>query len=73
MEFETDVTVKEKWTGLEVKEKISSVGYMYTDWLGNFWLQQGDGRFFIYNPDGIVGLTALKGKLTKNELPKEED
>jgi hypothetical protein len=69
MEFETDVTVKEKWTGLEVKEKISSVGYMYTDWLGNFWLQQGDGRFFIYNPDGIKGYDALKGKFTEHKLP----
>ena len=69
MEFETDVTVKEKWTGLEVKEKISSVGYMYTDWLGNFWMQQGDGRFYIYNPDGIKGYAALKGKLTEHKLP----
>jgi hypothetical protein len=36
-------------------------------------MQEGDGIFYIYNPDGIKGLTSLKGKWTKNELPKEED
>ena len=69
MEFETDIVGKEKWTGLERKEKISSVSSVYCDWNGNFWLREGDGRFFIYNPNGIVGLSALKGKITKSELP----
>ena len=53
----------------ERKEKISSVSSVYCDWNGNFWLREGDGRFFIYNPNGIVGLSALKGKITKSELP----
>ena len=32
-----------------------------------------DNNVIIYNSDGIKSLTALKGKYTKNELPKEED
>lgn len=69
MEFETDIVGKEKWTGLERKEKISSVTRLYCDWLGNFWMQEGDGKFYIYNPNGIKGLKALVGKVTNNALP----
>ena len=54
-------------------KKIEGFTKVFTDSAGNLWIQTGDGEFVIYNPDGIVGLTALKGKLTKNELPKEED
>ena len=53
--------------------KLSSVNRLFYDSMGNLWLQSGDGLFVIYNPDGIKGLTSLKGKWTKNELPKEED
>ena len=42
---------------------------LYCDWLGNFWMQEGDGKFYIYNPNGIKGLKALVGKVTNNALP----
>jgi hypothetical protein len=69
MELETDIVGKDKWSGLEHREKITSLSDAYCDWNGNFWLHEGDSRFFIYNPNGIVGLSALKGKITKSELP----
>lgn len=56
-----------------VSKKTRGEGRIFADSMGNFWLQEGDGRFIIYNPNGIKGLTTLKGKWTKNELPKEED
>ena len=46
---------------------------VFTDSNNNLWIQTDDGRFVIYNPDGIQGLTSLRGKLTKFDLPKEED
>jgi len=52
--------------------KFNQVDYLYCDWNGNFWMQEGDGKFYIYNPDGIKGLAALKGKQTENKLPGEE-
>lgn len=52
--------------------KFNQVDYLYCDWNGNFWMQEGDGKFYIYNPDGIKGLAALKGKQTNNKLPEEE-
>ena len=52
--------------------KFNQVDYLYCDWNGNFWMQEGDGKFYIYNPDGIKGLTALVGKLTNNKLPEED-
>lgn len=54
-------------------KKVSYVGRIFFDSMGNLWMQESDARFYIYNPDGIQGLTTLKGKWTKNELPKEED
>jgi hypothetical protein len=59
--------------GLIKKFVIDGANRLFTDSMGNFWIQVSDARFFIYNPDGIKGLTALKGKYTKHELPKEED
>ena len=53
-------------------KKVSYVGRIFFDSMGNLWMQEGDGVFYIYNPGGIKGLTALKGKWTENELPKEE-
>ena len=52
--------------------KFNQVDYLYCDWNGNFWIQEGDGKFYIYNPDGIKGLAALKGKQTNNKLPEEK-
>lgn len=50
--------------------KFNQVDYLYCDWLGNFWMQEGDGKFYIYNPDGIKGLKALVGKQTEHKLPE---
>jgi hypothetical protein len=60
-------------SGLTRKYVISDAKRLYYDKAGNLWVQVADGRFIIYNPDGIKGLTALKGKYTENKLPKEED
>ena len=60
-------------SGLTRKYVISDAKRLYYDKAGNLWVQVADGRFIIYNPDGIKGLTKLKGKYTKHELPKEED
>lgn len=69
MMWDTDIIDKSGWDGNTIPERISSPTRLYCDWMGNFWFQQGDGRFYIYNPDGIKGLTALKNKITKNNLP----
>ena len=55
------------------KIMLTDVRRLYYDKAGNLWIQVADGRFVIYNPDGIKGLTSLKGKITENNLPKEED
>ena len=72
-ELDTGIGVPDKWTGLVNTEKVSGVTKVFTDSNHNLWLQTGDGRFVIYNPDGIQGLTNLKGKITKFDLPQEED
>ena len=72
-EIDTGITIKDKWTGIPTSEKISDAQRLYCDKAGNFWIQVKDGRFVIYNPDGIKGLKNLKGKITENKLPKEED
>ncbi len=71
--IDTGIGQPDKWTGIVETKKIEGFTKVFTDSASNLWIQTGDGEFVIYNPDGIVGLTALKGKLTKNELPKEED
>ena len=71
--IDTGISQPDKWTGIVNTKKIDGFTKVFTDSASNLWIQTGDGEFVIYNPDGIVGLTALKGKLTKNELPKEED
>jgi hypothetical protein len=70
--IDTDITLTSSF-GLTRKFVISDVERLYYDKAGNLWVQVADGRFIIYNPDGIKGLTKLKGKYTKHELPKEED
>ena len=70
--IDTGVTLTSA-SGLTRKFVISDVRRLYYDKAGNLWIQVDDGRFIIYNPDGIKGLTKLKGKYTKHELPKEED
>ena len=73
-ELETGINYKTKYAwGDPTPYKLSSVNRLFYDSMGNLWLQSGDGLFVIYNPDGIKGLTSLKGKWTKNDLPKEED
>ena len=71
--IDTGIGQPDKWSGIVETKKIEGFTKVFTDSASNLWIQTGDGEFVIYNPDGIVGLTALKGKLTKNELPKEED
>ena len=70
--IDTGITLTSSF-GLTRKFVISDVQRLYYDKAGNLWVQVADGRFIIYNPDGIKGLTKLKGKYTKHELPKEED
>ena len=70
-EIDTGIEIKSAWS--VSKEKFSDVRRLYYDKAGNLWIQVNDGRFVIYNPDGIKGLTSLKGKVTENNLPKEED
>lgn len=72
-ELDTGIGVPDKWTGIVNTEKVTNVRKVFTDSNNNLWIQTDDGRFVIYNPDGIQGLTSLKGKLTKFDLPKEED
>ena len=71
--IDTGIGQPDKWTGIVNTKKIDGFTKVFTDSASNLWIQTGDGEFVIYNPVSIVGLTALKGKLTKNELPKEED
>ena len=70
--IDTDITLTSSF-GLTRKFVISDVERLYYDKAGNLWVQVADGRFIIYNPDGIKGLTKLKGKYTEHKLPKEED
>lgn len=72
-ELDTGIGVPDKWTGIVTTEKVSGVTKVFTDSNHNLWLQTGDGRFVIYNPDGIQGLTNLTGKITKFDLPQEAD
>lgn len=72
-ELDTGIGVPDKWTGIINTEKVTDARKVFTDSNNNLWIQTDDGRFVIYNPDGIQGLTSLKGKLTKFDLPKEED
>lgn len=72
-EIETGINYKAKNSWGDPKPfKISSAKRLYYDSMGNLWLQQSDGLFVIYNPDGIKGLTNLKGKVTESILPKED-
>ena len=72
-EIDTGIIDKRHWEGNTTTMKISDAQRLYYDKAGNLWVQVNDGRFIIYNPDGIKGLTNLKGKITENKLPKEED
>lgn len=68
--IKTDVVDREQWKENTHKEEIYSLQeHMFYDQKGNLWLQRGDGSFVIYNPDGISGLTQLKGKVVYHRLP----
>lgn len=55
----------------ESSEVVTLVKSLYYDAQGNLWLQTSDQQFVVYNPDGIKGLSNLKGKCTKQEIPKD--
>ena len=71
-ELDTEIGTPQKWTGLVNPEKVSNVQHFFTDSMSNLWIQVDDGRFVIYNPDGIKGLTSLIGKVTENKLPEDD-
>lgn len=71
-EIDTGIEIKSSWGSVST-EKFDDARRLYYDKAGNLWIQVDDGRFVIYNPDGIKGLINLKGKVTENNLPKEED
>ena len=50
----------------ESSEVVTLVKSLYYDAQGNLWLQTSDQQFVVYNPDGIKGLSNLKGKCTKH-------
>lgn len=52
--------------------EVTIVQNLYSDSMGNLWMQTSDKQFVVYNPNGIKGLTTIIGKCTKHQIPQEE-